>query len=264
MCNDWSAQAILSAVHAHSFWQWRFPAANRATTHNEGLHNIAPRKVNCWNGWNPKIVDDARVKPFSRLPWCLDKLKDFGWHIHWICVSNNSLLIWLSIWGCAESRSMINSLSAKKTSHIYRSLEIHFEVSSPDFSGLARQWWAPYVAWLWLSFSSSYHDPTGTQWEGHSTPKRGSNGHDSRGSPGRSCPVNRVTRFTEQITTAACTVDVSVLLTSFTRPDTRDSKEIPWLSIGKLSTHGGLSKAINCSRFCEVVTFVVLTALSAG
>lgn len=33
----------------------------------------------------------------------------------------------------------------------------------------------------------------------------------------RSCPVNRVTRFTEQITTAACTVDVSVLLTSFTR-----------------------------------------------
>jgi hypothetical protein len=39
---------------------------------------------------------------------------------------------------------------------------------------LARQWWAPYVAWLWLSFSSSYHDPTGTtQWEGHSNPKRG-------------------------------------------------------------------------------------------
>jgi len=170
----WSAQAILSAVHAHSFWQWRFPAANRATIHNEGLHNIAPRKVNCWNRWNPKIVDDARVKPFSRLPWCLDKLKDFAWHIHWICVSNNSLLIWLSIWGCAESRSMINSLSAKKTSHIYRSLEIHFEVSSQDFSGLARQWWAPYVAWLWLSFSSSYHDPTGTtQWEGHSNPKRG-------------------------------------------------------------------------------------------
>eukprot|EP00435_Cladocopium_sp_Y103_P023300 s2267_g5.t1 len=33
----------------------------------------------------------------------------------------------------------------------------------------------------------------------------------------RSCPVNRVTRFTEKITTAACTVDVSVLLTSFTR-----------------------------------------------
>lgn len=35
---------------------------------------------------------------------------------------------------------------------------------------------------------------------------------------GRNCPVNRATRFTEKLTTAACTVDVSVLLTSFTRP----------------------------------------------
>ena len=35
--------------------------------------------------------------------------------------------------------------------------------------------------------------------------------------PGRSCPVNRLTRFTEKISTAACAVDVSVVLTSFTR-----------------------------------------------
>ena len=60
---------------------------------------------------------------------------------------------------------------------------------------------------------------------------------------GRSCPVNRVTRFTEKITTAACTVDVSVLLTSFTRhhQDTLQGfykgKPGVSVSIGNLSTN---------------------------
>ena len=33
----------------------------------------------------------------------------------------------------------------------------------------------------------------------------------------RSCPINRATRFTEKLTTAACTVDISILLTGFSR-----------------------------------------------
>ena len=33
----------------------------------------------------------------------------------------------------------------------------------------------------------------------------------------RSCPVNRITRFTEKLSTASCAVDVSILLTAFTK-----------------------------------------------
>ena len=65
----------------------------------------------------------------------------------------------------------------------------------------------------------------------------------------RSCPVNRITRFTEKLSTAACTVDVSILLTAFT----------------KLSFY--LALAVNhCSPYKErdAVCLAGVTAIAAG